>query len=62
LYKEEEYAVQHEIDGNDNNGQRKGKVESGEHKKGRLSQIKNDQPHNDEYETQYVNKDEHYEK
>lgn len=49
--------MDHDIDENDNNGQRVGKKEGGERKAGRKSQFKNDMLAQDDYPTQYT--DEH---
>ena len=45
--------MDHQIDENDNNGQRMGKKEDGERKAGRKSQFKNAGLPQDEYVTQY---------
>jgi len=48
--------MDHGIDENDNNGQRLDrKTEGGEHRAGRLSQIKNDKLNAEDYPTQYLN-------
>jgi hypothetical protein len=46
--------MDHPVDENDNNGQRMGKTEGGEHRAGRKSQIKNDRLDQEEYPTQYT--------
>lgn len=49
---------QQEFKGSDNNGQRIGKVETGEKRNGRLNQFKNAKEPESEYNEQYVSEKE----
>lgn len=49
---------QREFEGNDNNGQRNGKVVTGEKRNGRLSQFKNAKEPESEYNEQFLSEKE----